>query len=62
MNVFDLENKDMTINTVHVRLIDLGWLYADEKVFLDFVGILQEIDSSDLYASEFVKTLIQVFW
>ena len=38
-NGFNMD-KDMTINTVQVRLIDLGWLYADKKVFLDFVAVL----------------------
>ena len=37
--LFSLQN-DMTINTVQVRLLDLGWLYANDKVFLDFIAIL----------------------
>lgn len=43
--------------------MDLGWLYANAKVFLDFIDVLVETDSqSDIFASEFVKTLLDVFW
>ena len=53
----------MTINTVQVRLLDLGWLYADGNVFLDFIDVLQSADySQDIFASEFIKTLLDVFW
>ena len=51
----------MTINTVQVRLLDLGWLYANAGDFLDFIGILQNSEASELFKSEFVKTLLDVF-
>ena len=54
--------KDMTINTVQVRLLDLGWLYANAGDFLDFIGILQNSEASEIFKSEFVKTLLDVFW
>ena len=52
----------MSINSVEVRLIDIGWLYANEKNFLDFAVILHETGQNSIFETEFVKTLIEVFW
>ena len=52
----------MSINPVEVRMIDIGWLYANEKNFLDFAQILYENGQNSVYETEFVKTLLEVFW
>ena len=50
------------MNTVEVSILDLGWLYADNKMFLDFVSILNSIGEQDIYMTDFVKALLEVFW
>ena len=52
----------MSISNVRVRLLDLGWLYANSNDFLGFIEILDDSKSNDIYATEFVKTLLDVFW
>ena len=54
--------KDWPINTVKVKFLDLGWLFADEKIFLDFIDILKNSNRDDIYMTNFVKTLLDVFW
>ena len=43
-------------------MLDLGWLFADEKNFLDFIDILQNSKNNDIYMTNFVKTILDVFW
>ena len=54
--------KDWPIKNVKVKFLDLGWLFADEKNFLDFIDILQNSKNNDIYMTYFVKTLLDVFW
>ena len=44
-------------------MLDLGWLYANNTVFLDFVKVLNKAsDNKELFDSVFVKTLLNVYW
>ena len=47
---------------MQVRLLDLGWLYANSNDFLGFIEILNNSKSNDIYATDFIKTLLDVFW
>ena len=37
-----IEEKEFTKAQVEVRLLDLTWLLADRKTFVDFISILDE--------------------
>jgi len=47
---------------VKVKFLDIGWLYADNKVFADFVDILHSIDKGDINMTTTVKAMLDVFW
>ena len=56
-------NEDcVSVTTVKVRMIDIGWLYSDEKSFLDFAKILHYADNDQIINTEFMKALLDVFW
>ena len=55
-------DEDMVLAPVKVRLLDLGWLYANKKNFRDFFQVLRELKSDELCSSEFIITLLDVFW
>ena len=56
--------EEFSINTVKVELLDIGWLYADSNGFLDFVQVLDKAsqNNKELFDTQFVKTLLNVFW
>lgn len=45
-----------------VRLLDIGWLFADNKDFLHFVHVLNSCSNKELYMTDFVKALLEVYW
>ena len=45
-----------------VRQLDIGWLYADKKDFLEFVRILTQCSNKEIYTSELVKSLLEINW
>lgn len=55
----DLDKKTHEVN---VRLLDIGWLYSNKKSFLEFIQVLDASKRSDLMMTDFVKTLLEVFW
>ena len=66
MTLFGLMNWQEQLNwkkhAVKVRLFDIGWLYAGENEFLDFINILDNVRNKELYLTNFVKALLDVFW
>ena len=53
---------DKTPHEVNVRLLDIGWLYSNKKSFLEFIQVLDASKRPDLMMTDFVKTLLEVFW
>ncbi len=43
-------------------MLDLGWMYSNRKSFLDFVLVMDSCKRKDLLMTEFVKTMLNVFW
>ena len=47
---------------VKVYILDIGWLYADKKAFLDFVDILKEVRDKNVFMTDLTKVLLDIFW
>lgn len=43
-------------------MIDIAWLYADKKAFLDFIDVLINVNDNKLLMTDFVKAMLDVFW
>ena len=43
-------------------MLDIGWLYADKKAFLDFVDVLSEVRDKNIFMTYLTKTLLDIFW
>ena len=52
----------MTISSVEVRLIDIGWLFVGGNSFPNLAKVLNQIDSDLIFDTEFVHALLEVFW
>lgn len=57
-----IEEKEFTKAQVEVRLLDLTWLLADRKTFVDFISILDEASNDQIYTTELIKDLLIEFW
>ena len=47
---------------VKVFMLDIGWLYTDKKVFLDFVDILKNVRDKNVFMTDLTKVLLDIFW
>ena len=56
------ELKEFQSNSVNVRILDIGWIYANSGVFLDFVEILDGANKVELFETKFISSLLDVFW
>ena len=45
-----------------MRLLDLTWLLANCKNFVNFVNILGDSSSEQIYTTELISTLLDEFW
>lgn len=45
-----------------MSFLDLGWMYANDKIFLDFVKVLNGLGNTDIFMTDFIKTLLEVYW
>lgn len=54
--------EDFVSNVVEVQVLDVGWLVANEKTFLDFSLVLHSINRSELFVSDLIKVLVDVYW
>jgi len=45
-----------------VRLLDLSWLLADRKTFVNYITILEEATNDQIYSTELISSLLVEFW
>ena len=43
-------------------MLNLDWLLSDKKNFVNFVNILGEASSDQIYTTELISTLLAEFW
>lgn len=53
---------DLQTHMVNVKMIDIAWIFANEAYFLDFATALNNEGQADLYMTNFVKIMTQVYW
>lgn len=59
---YGIEEKEMTKAQVDVRLLNLSWLLADRKNFINFVGTLDDAQNDQIFTTELINTLLDNFW
>ena len=47
---------------VRVKMIDIAWIYTNKKSFLNFATIVNREDRVDLFMTDFVQVMTNVFW
>ena len=52
----------MVSTNVTVRVIDVEWLFKEDKDFLDFALILKSFEKDNLFRTKFVRALTKEFW
>ena len=58
----DSKTDDHIINAIKVQRFDLSWMFRDGKNFTDLVVVLNDSDRKEIFATNFVKFLIDQFW
>ena len=52
----------MVTTNVTVKVIDVEWLFKEDKDFLDFAQILKSFEKDNLFRTKFVRALTKEFW
>ena len=47
---------------VNVKVIDIQWLYKDNKTFVDLVSAITHCERNAVFESSFVLNLLNQFW
>ena len=57
-----IEEDDIMMNSVSVKMIELKWLQQGGKNFLDLVEIFNDATNNDIYPTRFVSSLLSGYW
>ena len=60
--ILNVSSDDVAATKVRTYIIDLGWLLADTKGFLDLVPNLEQYKDDNLFQTEFIKSVTNEFW
>ena len=50
------------ITQVEVRMLNLSWLFKDQKNFIDFVRVVSNLKTDAIYSTELLHILLNAFW
>ena len=57
-----VSENDMTKQQVEVTMLNIDWLLTDNCNFVDFVRIIKDSSSEQIYQTELLNTLLEEFW
>ena len=56
------QSENLQAHMVKVKMIDISWLFTNQKTFLEFAQSLACSGRNDLYMTDFVKIMLDVYW
>ena len=57
-----MTESEMGKQQVDVTMVNINWLLADGHNFVDFVRILKDASSEQIYQAELLNILLEEFW
>ena len=54
--------EDLQTHLVNVKQIDLEWLFANKKSFLEISKVLTDAGRTDLLMTDYVQIMLNVYW
>ena len=57
-----VSENDMTKQQVEVTMLNIDWLLTDNCNFVDFVRIIKDSSSEQIYQTALLNTLLEEFW
>ena len=59
---FGAKKDDLQKTQVEVVMLNIGWLTANRKTFVDFVKTLRKSKTDKIYSTEIIEVLLNEFW